>query len=128
MTSVISPTDTSTSASRKRLLRDREHNWRMFTWRTRCTVNLPPTGSLYEFVGGVYANGREGDSRVTGSISFLELPSLGIPSSGKPEAMITGLRSWAHIMPEHNIIDFTMDPVQDLLVLIVVAPPEYACR
>ncbi|EAU89499.2 hypothetical protein CC1G_07725 [Coprinopsis cinerea okayama7 len=124
MVSVVSKKDTSTYASRLHLLRERERNWRMLGWRRRCTINLPPTGSLYEFVGGVYANGREGENRVTASISFLELPSIGIPTDGKEGTILASLQSWTHVMPDFNIVDFTMDPVQDLLVLVVVAPPE----
>ncbi|TFK22468.1 hypothetical protein FA15DRAFT_622483 [Coprinopsis marcescibilis] len=122
MVTVVPQSDHSTYASRLAMLKDRERNWRMLNWRHRCSVDLPPTGSLYEFVGGVYANGKEGANRVTASISFLELPSLGIPSREKDGAMLSELQSWVHIMPEYNIIDFTMDPVQDLLVLVVVAP------
>ncbi|KAH6905538.1 hypothetical protein BKA70DRAFT_1107514 [Coprinopsis sp. MPI-PUGE-AT-0042] len=128
MVSIISSSSSlqsSTYNSRLALLRERERNWRMLGWRTRCTVDLPPTGSLYEFVGGVYANGREGENRITASISFLELPSTGMVVEKEKEAvMVHGLTQWTHLMPDYNIIDFTMDPVQDLLVLVVVAPPD----
>jgi hypothetical protein len=77
---------------------------------------------LYEFVGGVYGNGKEGDNRMTTSISFLELPSLGIPSKTEDVKPPTELQTWTHSMPDLSIIDFTMDPLQDLLVLVAVAP------
>lgn len=79
---------------------------------------------MYEFVGGIYGNGREDENRVTASISFLELPSsdpgyLGIPGKS--------LRTWTHAMGDVAIIDFTMDPSQNLLVLVALAPAEYVC-
>ena len=98
------------------MLRAREQDWRVLGWKRRTFVDLPPTGSLYEFVGGVYANGREGDNRLTTSISFLELPSA--------DTREDQLKTWSHSMPDLNIIDFTMDPGQDLLVLVAVAPPQ----
>jgi len=88
-------------------------------WKQRHTLKLPPTGSVYEFVGGLYGNGREDDSRVTASISFLELPSSDTPMDPP------NLKTWTHAMGDVNIIDFTMDPSQDLLVLVALAPPEY---
>lgn len=80
---------------------------------------MPPTGSVYEFVGGFYGNGREDDHRVTASISFLQLPSRDTISpimDAPPD-----LKTWSHSMSDVIIIDFTMDPSQDLLVLVAVA-------
>lgn len=34
-------------------------------------------------------------------------------------------QTWTHPFPEVTIIDFTMDPAQDLLVIVSLAPPEY---
>lgn len=108
-------------------------------------LNLPPTGSVYEFVGGIYGNGREDDNRVTASISFLELPTISGDGIGKVkeakekfqenprtaqkercEESKRGmkLRTWTHSMGDVAIIDFTMDPSQDLLVLVALAPAE----
>ncbi|KAF8178260.1 hypothetical protein BJ912DRAFT_667788 [Pholiota molesta] len=108
-------------ASRLNLLRERENNWKYMNWTKRHTLSLPPTGSVYEFVGGLYGNGREDDSRVTASISFLELPSSDATLLGEPQKE---LKTWTHTMGDVNIIDFTMDPSQDLLVLVALAPPE----
>lgn len=116
MVSILAPEDTPTFSSRLELLRSRELDWRVLGWKRRTFVDLPPTGSLYEFVGGVYANGREGDNRLTTSISFLELPSV--------DPREEQLKTWSHSMPDLSIIDFTMDPGQDLLVLVTVASPQ----
>lgn len=116
MVSILAPEDTPTFSSRLELLRSRELDWRVLGWKRRTFVDLPPTGSLYEFVGGVYANGREGDNRLTTSISFLELPSV--------DPREEQLKTWSHSMPDLSIIDFTMDPGQDLLVLVAVASPQ----
>jgi hypothetical protein len=76
---------------------------------------------VYEFVGGFYGNGREDDRRITASISFLELPSA---DSARLENGSPDLKMWTHPMFDIVIIDFTMDPSQDLLVLIALAPAE----
>ncbi|KAF5310812.1 hypothetical protein D9619_007814 [Psilocybe cf. subviscida] len=104
-------------STRLKLIRERERGWKYLDWKRRHTLKLPPTGSVYEFVGGLYANGRENLSRITASISFLELPSTG----HDPD---TPLQTWTHAMEDINIIDFTMDPSQDLLVLVALAPAE----
>ena len=108
-------------ATRLKLLRDRERAWKYADWKKRHILNLPPTGSVYEFVGGLYGNGREDDSRVTASISFLELPSSDAMFLGEP---LHELEMWTHAMADVTIVDFTMDPSQDLLVLVALAPPE----
>lgn len=105
-------------ATRLGLLRDREQAWSDLRWKARHTLRLPPTGSVYEFVGGIYGNGREDDNRVTDSISFLELPTASCDPT-------RALRTWTHATNDVTIIDFTMDPSQDLLVLVAVAPLEY---
>ncbi|EKM77357.1 hypothetical protein AGABI1DRAFT_130443 [Agaricus bisporus var. burnettii JB137-S8] len=102
-------------ATRLGLLRDREQAWSDLRWKARHTLRLPPTGSVYEFVGGIYGNGREDDNRVTDSISFLELPTASCDPT-------RALRTWTHATNDVTIIDFTMDPSQDLLVLVAVAP------
>jgi hypothetical protein len=70
---------------------------------------------VYEFTGGYYANGRDDDNKITSGISFFELPST--ESTGP-------LKSWTHGMGGIKIVDFTMDPPQDLLVLVALAPPQ----
>lgn len=120
MVSVLSASASPPFHSRLKLLRDRENAWRHMNWQGRHKLKLPPTGSVYEFAGGLYGNGRENEHRVTASISFLELPS----STGNTpidEAGASGSKTWTHFMEDMTIIDFTMDPAQDLLVLVALA-------
>lgn len=121
MVSLLSSSSTPSHATRLNLLRDREHSWKYLDFRQRHTLRLPPTGSVYEFVGGFYGNGREDETRATASISFLELPSYDFASLGTPRHE---LQIWTHRMDDVTIIDFTMDPSQDLLVLVALAPAE----
>lgn len=81
------------------------------------SLQLPSSGSVYEFVGGYYGNGKDDDRRVTRCLSFYQLPSL--------DSDTAKMRSWSHRLPDVLIIDFTMDPVQDLLILVALASSEY---
>lgn len=126
-------------ATRLKILREREQAWRNLQWKGRHILQLPPTGSVYEFVGGIYGNGREDENRVTASISFLELPTCASGSDvgcdygcgwrgdrkGVKPVSGSALRTWTHAMGDVAIIDFTMDPSQNLLVLVALAPSEY---
>lgn len=105
-----------------KLLRDRERAWKYLSWRNSYILDLPETGSVYEFVGGFYGNGKEDetDRRLAPTISFFQLPSVineGNPAGG-------GGKKWCHTLFHLSIIDFTMDPLQDLLVLVAAAPSE----
>lgn len=102
-------------ATRRKLLQERERSWKYFTWRNRHTLELPAHGSIYEFIGGFYA------SVIPPLISFIELPSLVAGSDSDAPG-----RTWVHTMPDLSIVDFTMDPSQDLLILLTNALPEYA--
>jgi hypothetical protein len=110
-------------SARLKLLRDRERAWESLSWKYGCSLNLPPTGSVYEFVGGFYGNGREDDRRLAPSISFFQLPSTNSHLSNKG-----AIKTWTHAMSNLSIIDFTMDPIQDLLVLVSAAPPKYGVQ
>lgn len=128
MVSLIPSSYSPPFASRLKLLRERERNWKYLDWKQRHTLSLPPTGSVYEFVGGLYGNGTEDNTRATASISFIELPCLDAFILGRPK---DELKAWTHSMEDVNNIDFTMDPSQDLLVLVALAPREYVvlyCR
>jgi hypothetical protein len=58
---------------------------------------------------------KENDRRNTISITLYDLPSS---ESGKQE-------DWTHSMDGMDIVNFMMDPSQDLLVLVALAPQEY---
>jgi hypothetical protein len=114
------------------MLRERERSWKSLSWSSSYMLDLPPTGSVYEFVGGFYGNGREDDRRVAPSISFFQLPSTcdeeeeeGDEGDDEGEGEKFHEMKWTHTMFDLAIIDFTMDPVQDLLVLVAAAPTEY---
>lgn len=116
MTCVIPASATPPFASRINSLHVREQAWRQFNWRSKHRLNIPPSGLIYEFVGGLYATGDGDGDRLTRSIAFWELPTFGDEAS---------LRSWTHLMEGVTIIDFTMDPAQDLLALVTLAPVKY---
>ncbi|KAF7360516.1 F-box domain-containing protein [Mycena venus] len=119
MLSLLPPTEFPPFSTRLKLLRNRERNWRSPQhWSPLQKLALPPTGTVYEFVGGHYANGREDDNKITSGISFFELPSTEPTCSDAP------LKTWTHAMGSIKIVDFTMDPAQDLLVLVALAPPQ----
>lgn len=141
------------------LIKNREAAWKYLRWGSTHRLVLPPTGSIYEFVGGVYGNGREDAARVTSSISFIQLPSSSEhhinagqrsilrqqrdhrPAIAAPDNMeeddenegmdddglpsLADLKTWTHIIGDVRIVDFTMDPAQDLLVLVTLAPKTY---
>jgi hypothetical protein len=101
-------------------LREREHAWQSLGWRSKYTVKLPNTGSIYEFIGGVYGNGGETETKRTTSLAFYQLPSSRLMEPCQPVVP----RSWVHYLADLTIADFTMDPLQDLLVLVALAPSE----
>jgi hypothetical protein len=122
MVSILPSACNPTFSTRLNLLRTREVSWKYLKFKQRRILKLPPTGSVYEFIGGLYGNGREDETRATASISFLELPSLDAALLGNPQ---NELNVWTHAIYGVSAIDFTMDPAQDLLVLVGLAPPEF---
>lgn len=110
MVSVHSSDRGPSFSMRRRLLHEREKSWKHFRWHNKHSLDLLTFGSIYEFMGGFYGNVMGPD------ISFIELPST--TSTSQPK------RSWAYSMPDLHIVDFTMDPSQDLLVILVDAPEE----
>jgi len=121
MTSTIFTSRSQRSyAQRLSALRTREERWKNLSYSRLQTIKLPNTGQVYEFMGGVYGNGREEDQRITGSIAFYDLPRL-----ANLDSAITELEPWTHTMYDLSIIDFTMDPEQDLLLLVALAPSTY---
>lgn len=101
-------------------IRERERAWRQLDWKRQHKLTLPPTGSIYEFVDGYYGNGKEDKSKTTASISFFKLPSAEFKVEDEHGP---GASAWSHLM-DLTIIDFTMDPSPDLLVLVALAPSE----
>ncbi|GAW05157.1 hypothetical protein LENED_006997 [Lentinula edodes] len=101
------PTSKLPISSRLRILRDRENAWRTFSPKSQHKFKLNHSGTVYEFTGGFYGIGKEIDRR-TAYITFYDLHSV----------MSGAQRSITHTFTDVNVIDFTMDPAQDLLVLV----------
>ncbi|KAJ3920317.1 hypothetical protein F5877DRAFT_65816 [Lentinula edodes] len=101
------PTSKLPISSRLRILRDRENAWRTFSPKSQHKLKLNHSGTVYEFTGGFYGIGKEIDRR-TAYITFYDLHSV----------MSGAQRSITHTFTDVNVIDFTMDPAQDLLVLV----------
>lgn len=100
--------------ARRKVLKEREHSWKHFKWRNKHALDLPARGNIYEYIGGFYGNFQEP------LISLIELPSANAVSS--PD---TSTRSWVHDLRGLSVVDFTMDPSQDILILLAHAPTEY---
>ncbi len=120
MMSILSACSPSFS-TRLNLLRTRETSWKYLKFKQRKVLSLPQTGAVYEFVGGLYGNGKEDETWATILISFLELPSFDTLLGNSQD----DLKVWTHAMDGASTIDFTMDPAQGLLVLVALAPPEF---
>ncbi|KIL61055.1 hypothetical protein M378DRAFT_187637 [Amanita muscaria Koide BX008] len=118
--SVLQPSLSPSFARRLQILREREFAWSRGRWKARHKMNLPFTGSVYDFVSGIYGNGGDDTDGTTTSISFLKLPSAQDQTTG---GHIPEPKLWNHSMSNLLIFDFTMDPSQDLLVLLALAPP-----
>ncbi|THU80067.1 hypothetical protein K435DRAFT_512266 [Dendrothele bispora CBS 962.96] len=110
------PPSASTSempyTARLHLLRSREQGWRTLIPKARHILQLAHSGAVYEFSGGVYGNGKENDQRSTTSITLYDLPILESGTQNHRTFSLDGL----------DTVDFTMDPSQDLLVLVTLAP------
>jgi len=140
----LQTTDTSTvpyAARRQRLLKS-QNRWNKLEWAAKHKVECPHTAYMYDFVNGIYAIGQNAanDRRFSENVTFYRLPPYPTPpastkdDAGSSEA---GAVDGANDTSGHNskgdswtyafgmtILDFTMDPEQDLLVLLALAPPE----
>ena len=118
MVAVDPPSRMSINAQRK-LLAQREARWRALRWEKIHTLPIPRGGPIYEFVGGIYCNalGVVDERRASSAISFYQLPSTAADQGDR-------VRSWTLSVSGMDVIDFSIDPSQDLLVLVAVAPAE----
>ena len=93
---------------------------------------------MYDFVNGIYAIGQNAanDRRFSENVTFYRLPpypaalasavssEAGAANGGNDTPGGNSKRdSWTYAFGM-TILDFTMDPEQDLLVLLALAPPE----
>lgn len=100
------PTDHATpssAATRLALLREHIDRWHSLDW-TETRIQIPH-GHLYEFTAGVYC------LATNDTLTALELPSRVRQKES---------RMWTHRGFGFDLIDFTFDPTQDLLVLAEV--------
>ena len=103
-------------------------------------VECPHTAYMYDFVNGIYAIGQNAanDRRFSENVTFYRLPPY--PTSPASNEEDAGSReadttdgsndapngnskrdSWTYAFGM-TILDFTMDPEQDLLILLALAP------
>ncbi|KAF8333538.1 uncharacterized protein EI90DRAFT_3052317 [Cantharellus anzutake] len=94
-----------TTAEKLQELLLHEHRWGNLEPHSVCEIE-PPTNHIYEFACSVIGTGPR---RSPMSLFFAELPSA---VHGTP------VRTWTHQDPSLLLRDFTMDPSQDLLVLL----------
>jgi len=105
-------------------------------------VECPHTAYMYDFANGIYAIGQNAanDRRFSEYVTFYRLPPHptlptskegGVGStmandangaSDTPGGTSKG-NSWTHAFGM-TILDFTMDPEQDFLVILALAPPQ----
>jgi hypothetical protein len=140
----LQATDTSTVpyVARKQHLLKSQNRWNKLEWAVKHKVECPHTAYMYDFVNGIYAIGQNAanDRRFSENVTFYRLPPYPTPpASTEDGAGLAEARSanGPHDTPAGNprvaswtyafgmtILDFTMDPEQDLLVLLALAPPE----
>ncbi|KAF8333539.1 uncharacterized protein EI90DRAFT_3052323 [Cantharellus anzutake] len=105
-----------TTAEKLQELLLHEHRWVNLEPHSLCEIE-PPIDEIYEFACSVIGTGPR---RSPMSLFFAELPSA---------VNSTPLRTWTHQDPSLLLRDFTMDPSQDLLVLLTYssrnASPEF---
>jgi hypothetical protein len=103
------PPSLLTASDRLALLKERNAAWEALRWKE--SNDLPMHhGHVWELYGGVFAQ-----SSTPSVLHFHQLPSVSRNIKEK---------SW-HLVLDTHVRDFTMDPAQDLLVLIEEPPLLY---
>ena len=129
------------AARRRRLLKS-QNRWSSLEWAAKHEVECPHTAYMYDFVNGIYAIGQNAanDRRFSENVTFYRLPPHPTPPASKEggvgSTMANGANGatstlggtskgdrWTHAFGM-TILDFTMDPEQDFLALLALAPPE----
>ena len=129
------------AAHKLRLLKS-QNRWSKLEWAVKHEVECPHTAYMYDFVNGIYAIGQNAanDRRFSENVTFYRLPPYPTPPApikDGTESFVAGDATSANNVPGGNskgdswtyafgmtILDFTMDPEQDLLVLLALGPPE----
>jgi hypothetical protein len=92
-------------ASRLDVLKAHTARWRDLDWQLKNRITLRGR-SLYELFGGVFARDSGYERR---GLSFVRLPSV---------IADTKAVSWQHLDMGFAMKDFSMDPAQDLLIVV----------
>ncbi|KAL5520790.1 hypothetical protein ACEPAF_2793 [Sanghuangporus sanghuang] len=104
-----------TTDERLRRLRIYQSRWKHFDFKHAQTVRKV-TGSVWELASGILAQGVSTSvAEHIGRTAVRKLLFTRLPSSARVESRT---REWTHEYPDFAIRDFTMDPTQDLLVLL----------
>ncbi|OJA16126.1 hypothetical protein AZE42_00062 [Rhizopogon vesiculosus] len=96
------PPSSLTASDRLALLKERNAAWEALEWKASNDLSMQQ-GHLWELYGGVFAQ-----SSPSNLLHFRQLPS---------EYRNIKEKSW-HVALDVHVRDFTMDPAQDLLVLV----------
>jgi hypothetical protein len=140
----LQATQTSTIpyAARKQRLLMSQRRWNSLDWTAMHKVECPHTAYMYDFVNGIYAIGQNAanDRRFSENVTFYRLPPYSTLQASVEEGAGPSEANYpygANDTPNGNpkgeswtyafgmtILDFTMDPEQDLLVLMALAPPK----
>ena len=125
-------------AARKQQLLKTQTRWRRLEWTAMHKVDCPHSAYMYDFVNGIYAIGQNpaNDRRFSENVTFYRLPPYPTTPTSNEDAGSSTTDGSSDI-PDGNfkrdswtyafgmtILDFTMDPEQDLLILLALAPPE----
>ncbi|KZT24897.1 hypothetical protein NEOLEDRAFT_1134601 [Neolentinus lepideus HHB14362 ss-1] len=101
-------------------LREYTDGWKNLKPKKRYSIQMTENGCVYDFAGGIYANGHGSHPPVSGPLKFHRLPSVSDDSSFPTQ-------TWTHIQlieQGGQFLDFCMDPTQDLLVMVSSAPAD----
>src|ERR1700728_5199493 len=110
MVSVLSFSQNPSLPVRLNILREREYAWKRLEWKHSYSLDLCPN-PLGEFACGI--NAFPIYRGFIQSIKFSEFTSA------------EDTRSWSHSMDGLSVVCFTMDPSQELLILVADAPQQY---
>lgn len=100
--------------TRLELLRQRQSAWRYLQWKEEFVVEPHPHDSkVYEYLDGVYSHGN--------GFGLLSFCSFRVRSE-QDKAV-----SWTHSV-DLEVVDYTSDSTQDLLIFIAASPPGYVSR
>ncbi|EJD01821.1 uncharacterized protein FOMMEDRAFT_141075 [Fomitiporia mediterranea MF3/22] len=104
-----------TTDERLARLRLYQSRWKYFSHAREQTVRKV-NGAIWELASGVLAQGiRTGFNEVTGAQETRKLLFTRLPSNARVDSK---MREWTHEGYDFSIRDFTIDPKQDLLVLL----------